>query len=188
MSVFFLYSGRGQPTSLPPQPSPEKLNIKKHSFGKSTPPPKPKPPSFTHKGSSGSLNGSKENIVKAEPSSTNNATNNQNGSEKSSGAKKSEDLDLDMVLRSDDKLAHLTAERVKAPKRRPPSSGFQKEAVSFLFFFFRENAQIFQFKFGNPNSKCEGFLNGFFIARFFKKYIVFGMVTFRYFLKYLPIF
>ena len=132
---FFLYSGRGQPTSLPPQPSPEKLNIKKHSFGKSTPPPKPKPPSFTHKGSSGSLNGSKENIVKAEPSSTNNGTN-QNGSEKSSGAKKSEDLDLDMVLRSDDKLAHLTAERVKAPKRRPPSSGFQKEAVSSFFYCF----------------------------------------------------
>ena len=40
------------------------------------------------------------------------------------------DLDLDQVLRSDDKLAHLTAERVKAPKRRPPSSVFQKEAVS----------------------------------------------------------
>ena len=132
------YSARGQPTSLPPQPSPEKLNIKKHSFGKSTPPPKPKPPSFTHKGSSGSLNGSKENIVKAEPSAANNV--NQNGSEKSS-AKKPEDLDLDLVLRSDDKLAHLTAERVKAPKRRPPSSGFQKEAVRFLvlkkFFFFK---------------------------------------------------
>ena len=75
------------------------------------------------------MNGSKENIVKAEPSAANNV--NQNGSEKSS-AKKPEDLDLDLVLRSDDKLAHLTAERVKAPKRRPPSSGFQKEAVRFL--------------------------------------------------------
>ena len=153
---------------MPPQPSPEKLNIKKHSFGKSTPPPKPKPPSFTHKGSSGSLNGSKENIVKAEPSSTNNGTN-QNGSEKSSGAKKSEDLDLDMVLRSDDKLAHLTAERVKAPKRRPPSSGFQKEAVSFLFFFFF----VKTLKFFNSDSviriqNLRVFQNGFFLHGFLK--------------------
>ena len=154
---------------MPPQPSPEKLNIKKHSFGKSTPPPKPKPPSFTHKGSSGSLNGSKENIVKAEPSSATNNGTNQNGSEKSSGAKKSEDLDLDMVLRSDDKLAHLTAERVKAPKRRPPSSGFQKEAVSSFFycFFF-----VKTLKFPNSNSliriqNLRVFQNGFIFCTVF---------------------
>ena len=170
---------------MPPQPSPEKLNIKKHSFGKSTPPPKPKPPSFTHKGSSGSLNGSKENIVKAEPSSTNNGGTNQNGSEKSSGAKKSEDLDLDMVLRSDDKLAHLTAERVKAPKRRPPSSGFQKEAVSFLFFFFVKTLKFFNSDSVIRIQNLVVFQNGFFLHGFLKILFWHGFF-FRYFLKYLP--
>ena len=48
---------------------------------------------------------------------------------------KSKELDLDSVLRSDNKLEHLTSERVKAPKRRPPSSQFQKDAVSFIFHF-----------------------------------------------------
>ena len=48
---------------------------------------------------------------------------------------KSKELDLDSVLRSDNKLEHLTSERVKAPKRRPPSSQFQKDAVSFMFHF-----------------------------------------------------
>ena len=52
----------------------------------------------------------------------------QKGPEK--GQKGTENADLDLVLRSDKKLAHPTAERVKAPKRRPPSSSFQKEAVS----------------------------------------------------------
>lgn len=103
------------------------FTAKKHSFGKSTPPPKPKPPSFSHKGSSGSLNDSKEStkeVLKEQLNEKNHENNIKHKSEKN-------DLDLDTVLRSDDKLAHLTAERVKAPKRRPPSSVFQKEAVSF---------------------------------------------------------
>lgn len=40
--------------------------------------------------------------------------------------------DLDSVLRGD-RLVHPTADRVKAPKRRPPSSVFVKEAVSYLW-------------------------------------------------------
>ena len=118
-------ASKTQPASLPPNPSPEKSTAKKHSFGKSTPPPKPKPPSFTHKGSSNSLNDSNSSvpkeIVSKEPSNIDSNMKNEDL-----------DLDLDQVLRSDDKLAHLTAERVKAPKRRPPSSVFQKEAVSLF--------------------------------------------------------
>ena len=48
------------------------------------------------------------------------------------GTGKSKELDLDAVLRSDNKLEHLTSERVKAPKRRPPSSDFRKDAVRIL--------------------------------------------------------
>ena len=56
----------------------------------------------------------------------------KNNKESSEKPEKSE-LDLDTVLRSDNKLEHVTAERVKAPKRRPPSSNFQKNAVRLLF-------------------------------------------------------
>jgi len=99
---------------------------KKHSFGKSTPPPKPKPPTFANnKGSTGSLNHTEntaattKTTIKEEPivEKTNDISN-----------EKTENSDLDLVLRTDKKLAHPTAERVKAPKRRPPSSSFQKEA------------------------------------------------------------
>ena len=48
---------------------------------------------------------------------------------KSESTEKSKELDLDSVLRSDNKLQHLGSERVKAPKRRPPSSDFRKDAV-----------------------------------------------------------
>ena len=105
---------------------------KKHSFGKSTPPPKPKPPTFTNnKGSTGSLNhtentASTNTTIKEEP--TIEAKNDKT-------TEKPENSDLDLVLRTDKKLAHPTAERVKAPKRRPPSSSFQKEAVSKMFKF-----------------------------------------------------
>ena len=116
-------ASRTQPASLPPSSaSPEKSTAKKHSFGKSTPPPKPKPPSFTNKGSSNSLNDSNSSVPKEKKEPSNVDTTNMKNEDL--------DLDLDQVLRSDDKLAHLTAERVKAPKRRPPSSVFQKEAVS----------------------------------------------------------
>lgn len=51
------------------------------------------------------------------------------------------EADLDSVLRSDsNKLAHPTADRVKAPKRRPPSSLFVKEAVrSFTTCYVMKN-------------------------------------------------
>ena len=45
------------------------------------------------------------------------------------------DLDeLDQVWRSDNKLTHLTADRVKAPKRRLPSSVFHKEESTVIFY------------------------------------------------------
>ena len=43
-----------QPVSLPVLEQ-AKASPKKHSFGKSTPPPKPKPPSITSKGSTGRI-------------------------------------------------------------------------------------------------------------------------------------
>ena len=121
---FFLHFSQGSTGSSP----------KKHSFGKSTPPPKPKPPTFTNnKGSTGSLNhtehtASTNTTIKEEP--TIEAKNEKT-------TEKSENSDLDLVLRTDKKLAHPTAERVKAPKRRPPSSSFQKEAVSKIFRIFK---------------------------------------------------
>ena len=114
---------------------------KKHSFGKSTPPPKPKPPSFANnKGSTGSLDHTEHATnatIKEEPATVKelkiNKTNNKT-STAAAAEQRPENSELDLVLRSDKKLAHPTAERVKAPKRRPPSSSFQKEAVSCCFF------------------------------------------------------
>ena len=115
---------------------------KKHSFGKSTPPPKPKPPSFANnKGSTGSLDHTEHATnatIKEEPATVKelklNKTNNKT-STNATAEQRPENSELDLVLRSDKKLAHPTAERVKAPKRRPPSSSFQKEAVSFFLSF-----------------------------------------------------
>merc|ERR1712062_290378 len=100
-----------------------------------TPPPKPKPPSIS-KGSTGSLN--KEPIKEeptekpsrpSPPEKQEKATNNkETAPAKSESTEKSKELDLDSVLRSDNKLQHLGSERVKAPKRRPPSSDFRKDA------------------------------------------------------------
>ena len=120
---------------------------KKHSFGKSTPPPKPKPPSFANnKGSTGSLDHTEHATnatIKEEPATVKelkiNKTNNKTFTAATT-EQRPENSELDLVLRSDKKLAHPTAERVKAPKRRPPSSSFQKEAVSFGFF-----SNFFQF-------------------------------------------
>ena len=116
---------------------------KKHSFGKSTPPPKPKPPSFANnKGSTGSLDHTEHATnatIKEEPATVKelkiNKTNNKT-STTATAEQRPENSELDLVLRSDKKLAHPTAERVKAPKRRPPSSSFQKEAVSLFVFEF----------------------------------------------------
>lgn len=134
-----------QPASLPPvaasmtssNPSLGSTGSspKKHSFGKSTPPPKPKPPSFANnKGSTGSLDHTEHATnatIKEEPATVKelkiNKTNNKT-STAATAEQRPENSELDLVLRSDKKLAHPTAERVKAPKRRPPSSSFQKEA------------------------------------------------------------
>ena len=114
---------------------------KKHSFGKSTPPPKPKPPSFANnKGSTGSLDHTEHATnatIREEPATVKELKINKTNNKTSTTAEqRPENSELDLVLRSDKKLAHPTAERVKAPKRRPPSSSFQKEAVSFFFRIF----------------------------------------------------
>eukprot|EP00093_Oithona_nana_P004967 04967.XXX_31418_20456_1 [CDS] Oithona nana genome sequencing. len=150
-----------QPVSLPPVNLAEnKSSPKKHSFGKSTPPPKPKPPSIGSKGNtqgneksfllpnffccleSLKVISSKFNFLYFEeptdkptrpspPEKQEKAKNNKETSaptKSETGTEKSKELDLDAVLRSDNKLEHLTSERVKAPKRRPPSSDFRKDA------------------------------------------------------------
>jgi len=141
-----------QPASLPPvaasmtssNPSLGSTGSspKKHSFGKSTPPPKPKPPSFANnKGSTGSLDHTEHATnatIKEEPATVKELKINKTNNKTSTAAieqNRPENSELDLVLRSDKKLAHPTAERVKAPKRRPPSSSFQKEAVSGFFVF-----------------------------------------------------
>jgi organic radical activating enzyme len=48
---------------------------------------------------------------------------------------KSGEADLDSIQRGD-RLVHPTADRVRAPKRRPPSSVFVKEAVSSYHCFY----------------------------------------------------
>ena len=92
---------------------------------------------FLFLGSTGSLN--KEPIKEeptekptrpSPPEKQEKAKNNkETAPAKSESTEKSKELDLDSVLRSDNKLQHLGSERVKAPKRRPPSSDFRKDAV-----------------------------------------------------------
>ena len=90
-------------------------------------------------GSTGSLNKEpikEEPIEKptrpSPPEKQEKAKNNKETERKSESTEKSKELDLDSVLRSDNKLQHLGSERVKAPKRRPPSSDFRKDAVRIL--------------------------------------------------------
>ena len=124
----------GSFTSLPSS------SPKKHSFGKTTPPPKPKPPVLDAKNEPSKLvkNDSKSEL-KAEPKigklpKQESKTELKFPKTEAKMDTKMDNFD-DLVPRSDNKLAHPTAERVKAPKRRPPSSVFQKEAVSFCYFF-----------------------------------------------------
>ena len=113
---------------------------KRHSFGKSTPPPKPKPPTnVATKSADEKLKRADEKRASVKSvDSVVKKTSLENVERPSvpevfepvttakSGA---DNNDLDSVQRGD-KLVHPTADRVRAPKRRPPSSLFVKEAVS----------------------------------------------------------
>ncbi len=65
-------------------------------------------------------------------------------------------VELDGVERVE-KLDHVTANRVKAPKRRPPSSIFLKDSVRNRRFFYRTNIRLLKF------------VNGLQVAIFFSK-------------------
>ena len=143
-------------------------NNKRSSFGKSTPPPKPKPSSASSSskaapppqqpkptsvfGKLAKFGGGKAGLHNGKSEKPESKAANQKAPPPSApvaaptvaitraSVVSNNELDLDVVELSSAKLAHPTAGRVKAPKRRPPSSSLVKDSsssslVSFCLLF-----------------------------------------------------
>ena len=128
-------------------PAAGSVGNKRHSFSKTTPPPKPKPPAPSKPAAPaagakpatsnvsklasskfGMKSSSASNVLGSEAATS--STNDSGGRSSLPNQGSVDVFDLDSVSSPTEKLSHPTAGRAKAPKRRPPSSVFVKEAVN----------------------------------------------------------